>query len=209
MKYSLSPIAKPDIVTVISDVTRLKRTGKYLVGLCPFHEDRSPSFTVNPDKQVFYCYGCHAHGDVIEFIRAYRGLSFREALSFLGITLEKPTFRNKRERIAILKKELKAIELEVSFRQFLKGYSNLLACFMRVYYRLMILKYNFLWEDDCIYERLPELLNQAKSIEEAEYLIDWVISARRWARDLDIIHGRDQRAKFELYRAKVKEHGTV
>jgi len=202
-------IPKPDIISIISDIVPLRRTGKYLIGLCPLHEDRNPSFTVNPDKQTFYCYGCHAHGDVIEFIRAYRGLSFKDALSFLGIAREKPTFKNKRERLTSLSKELKGVELEISYRLFLKRYSNLLACFMRVYSRLVALRYDFFWEDDCIDEHLPELLRQAKSMEEAEYLMDWVTSSKQWRHDLEVIHGIDQKAKFVLYRTKVESYGRV
>ncbi len=77
--------AKPYIVEVVSRYTDLKRQGKELVGLCPIRSEKTPSFTVNADKGVFYCHGCHEGGDVISFIQKIEGLSFREALLQLGI----------------------------------------------------------------------------------------------------------------------------
>ncbi|MEZ4503154.1 MAG: DNA primase [Dehalococcoidia bacterium] len=62
---------------------RLRREGRRLVGLCPFHEDRSPSFSVYPETQSFHCFGCGASGDVIDFVRRAEGLGFREAVARL------------------------------------------------------------------------------------------------------------------------------
>lgn len=62
----------------------LHRAGRELSGKCPFHEDSSPSFTVNPDKQLFHCHGCGAGGDVIAFEQRIRGLSFQDALQSLA-----------------------------------------------------------------------------------------------------------------------------
>jgi hypothetical protein len=76
---------KPDIVRIADQYTALKHSGRQLYGLCPLHSEKTPSFTVNPDKQVFYCHGCHEGGDVIAFIQKAEGLSFREALSRLDI----------------------------------------------------------------------------------------------------------------------------
>ena len=63
---------------------RLRGEGRRLVGLCPFHEDRAPSFSVYPDTQSFHCFGCAADGDVIDFVRRVRQVGFREALDVLG-----------------------------------------------------------------------------------------------------------------------------
>ena len=57
--------AQTDIVSIIEDVTPLKKAGNTWKGLCPFHGEKTPSFTVNPDKGFFYCFGCQAKGDVI------------------------------------------------------------------------------------------------------------------------------------------------
>jgi hypothetical protein len=76
---------KPNIVPITEQYTTLKRAGRQLRGLCPLHSEKTPSFTVNPDMQVFYCHGCHQGGDVIAFIQKAEGVSFREALARLGI----------------------------------------------------------------------------------------------------------------------------
>ncbi|MBQ9850747.1 MAG: DNA primase [Clostridia bacterium] len=71
---------KVDIDQVISSYVNLKRRGKTLVGLCPFHNEKTPSFTVYPDTRSFYCFGCGAGGDVISFIRRIDNLDYIEAV---------------------------------------------------------------------------------------------------------------------------------
>ncbi|MGC8971341.1 MAG: DNA primase [bacterium] len=73
-----------DIVDFISSYVKLTRSGKNYIGLCPFHNDHNPSFTVSPDKQLFYCFGCKEGGDVIKFLMKIEHLSYREALAQLG-----------------------------------------------------------------------------------------------------------------------------
>ncbi|MBE3590132.1 MAG: DNA primase [Firmicutes bacterium] len=73
-----------DIVDVIGEYVSLRRSGRDFVGLCPFHEERTPSFHVSRDKQVFYCFGCHVGGDVITFVQKREEISFREALEQLA-----------------------------------------------------------------------------------------------------------------------------
>jgi DNA primase len=63
----------------------LRKVGKEHKALCPFHEEKSPSFSVNEEKGVFYCFGCGAGGDVVRFIELAEKVSFKEALSILGI----------------------------------------------------------------------------------------------------------------------------
>lgn len=75
---------KNDIETIVSSYVRLKRTGRYLVGLCPFHNESTPSFTVYTDDNSFYCYGCQAGGDVINFIRRIEGYDYSDAVRFLA-----------------------------------------------------------------------------------------------------------------------------
>ena len=71
---------KVDIESVVSSSITLKRRGKTLVGLCPFHNEKTPSFTVYPDSNSFYCYGCGAGGDVISFVRRMENLDYIEAV---------------------------------------------------------------------------------------------------------------------------------
>ncbi len=73
-----------DIVDVIGEHLALKRKGREMIGLCPFHEDHRPSFNVNPSKQIFKCFACGAGGDVVKFIQMRENLSFPQALHRLA-----------------------------------------------------------------------------------------------------------------------------
>ncbi len=76
--------AASDIVDVIGATLPLKRAGANFVTLCPFHREKSPSFNVNPHRQIFHCFGCHKGGDVFTFIREYENLTFIEAVRRLA-----------------------------------------------------------------------------------------------------------------------------
>ena len=73
-----------DIVDIVSEAVLLKKAGKNHVGLCPFHSEKTPSFTVSPDKQIFYCFGCGTGGNVFSFLMKQEGLSFPETVRVLG-----------------------------------------------------------------------------------------------------------------------------
>jgi len=73
-----------DIVQVVSEHVSLRRSGRGFVGLCPFHQEKTPSFHVHPERQFFHCFGCGAGGDVIRFVMLIRGLSFQEAVGWLA-----------------------------------------------------------------------------------------------------------------------------
>ncbi len=77
-------LAKNDIVSVVSSYVELRPKGRRLWGLCPLHGEKTPSFSVSPDKQMFYCFGCHAGGTVIQFIMQMERLSFVEAVKLLA-----------------------------------------------------------------------------------------------------------------------------
>ena len=83
-----------DIVDLIGGYVNLKRAGKNFLGLCPFHSEKTPSFSVSPDKQTYYCFGCGKGGDIFSFVMETEGLGFREALAALaeraGVTLSSP-----------------------------------------------------------------------------------------------------------------------
>ena len=82
-----------DIVDTISQYVQLKRKGRNFFGLCPFHKEKSPSFSVSPDKQIFHCFGCGVGGNVIHFISKIENLDFKDTMEFLadraGIELPK------------------------------------------------------------------------------------------------------------------------
>jgi DNA primase len=73
-----------DIVGIIGEVVQLKKAGREFTGLCPFHEEKSPSFYVNPAKGVYNCFGCGESGDAIDFVRKRQGLDFVEAVKYVG-----------------------------------------------------------------------------------------------------------------------------
>jgi DNA primase len=77
-------IARNDIVDVVGSYVALTRKGGNLFGLCPFHSERTPSFSVAPDKQIYYCFGCKRGGGVINFIMEEEGLNFPDAVRFLA-----------------------------------------------------------------------------------------------------------------------------
>ncbi len=89
---------KVDIVSIINQYVKLKKRGRNYVGLCPFHEEKTPSFVVSPEKQIFHCFGCGASGDVIKFLMKIDGMDFKEAITILaqdaGMPL--PTFSGKK-----------------------------------------------------------------------------------------------------------------
>ena len=85
-----------DIVDVISKYVTLKRSGRNFFGLCPFHKEKSPSFAVSPDKQIFHCFGCGVGGNVIHFISKIEGLDFKDTMELLAnrANIELPTLDN-------------------------------------------------------------------------------------------------------------------
>ena len=94
--------SRNDIVGVISEYVKLQRKGSSYFGLCPFHNEKSPSFSVSPDKQMYYCFGCGAGGNVFTFIQEYENYSFPEAMKFLaeraGITLPEKEYSQEERR---------------------------------------------------------------------------------------------------------------
>ena len=75
---------KNDIVDVISGYVKIQKKGSSYFGLCPFHREKSPSFSVSPQKQMYYCFGCGAGGNVFTFIMEYENYTFQEAIKFLA-----------------------------------------------------------------------------------------------------------------------------
>ena len=73
-----------DIVDVVSQYVILKRKGRSFFGLCPFHKEKSPSFSVSPDRQIFHCFGCGVGGNVIHFISKIENINFIETLELLA-----------------------------------------------------------------------------------------------------------------------------
>ncbi len=85
-----------DIVDIISQYVHLKRSGRNFFGLCPFHNEKSPSFSVSPDKQIFHCFGCGVGGNVFTFLTKIEGINFIEAVQTLAerANIQLPTLEN-------------------------------------------------------------------------------------------------------------------
>ena len=105
--------SRNDIVDVISTYVKLQKKGSSYFGLCPFHNEKSPSFSVSRQKQMYYCFGCGAGGNVFTFLMEYENFTFVEALRYLadraGVELPKPEYSEEERRRA----DEKAILLEI------------------------------------------------------------------------------------------------
>lgn len=111
--------AASDIVDVIGSCLPLKRAGANFVALCPFHKEKSPSFNVNPQRQIFHCFGCHKGGDVFTFIKEYENISFPEAVRRLAERARIPLESEKnptQERSRFLKESLLQIHEQITRR---------------------------------------------------------------------------------------------
>ena len=129
--------SKNDIVDVIGNYVQLKKKGGYFFGVCPFHSEKSPSFSVTPSKQIYHCFGCGVSGNVITFIMKYENCSFQEAVKMLadrsGVKLPEAEYSEEarqknleRQRLFEIQKEaasfyyrtLRSSEGEVGMRYF-------------------------------------------------------------------------------------------
>ena len=106
--------SKNDIVDVISSYVKLQKKGSSYFGLCPFHNEKSPSFSVSGQKQMYYCFGCGAGGNVFTFLMEYENYSFVEALKYLadraGVSLPEQEYSEEARKRA----DLKALLLEIN-----------------------------------------------------------------------------------------------
>lgn len=117
--------ARLDVVDVVSNYVSLKKQGRNLVGLCPFHNEKTPSFSVSPQKQIFYCFGCHKGGNALKFLMEIEGLSFPEAVEKAAslVGLEMPHEQATPEETAAMQRR--------------RRYFNLMKAAATHYYRTM------------------------------------------------------------------------
>ena len=114
--------SQANIVEIVSEYVPLKKRGSSYWGCCPFHGEKTPSFSVSPDKNFFYCFGCHAGGDVFTFIMKEENCTFQEALKILANKLgipvpEREKTRQEIEREKETKEIIAANELATRFYQ--------------------------------------------------------------------------------------------
>lgn len=110
--------SRNDIVNVVSGYVKLKKQGSSYLGLCPFHSEKSPSFSVSPSKQMYYCFGCGEGGNVFTFLMKYENFTFPEAVRVLadraGMTLPEEEISVEARKKAGLKKELLELHKEAA-----------------------------------------------------------------------------------------------
>src|SRR2546421_11997848 len=132
--------AAADVVEVISGRTQLKRSGARFTGLCPFHDERTPSFSVSPEKGTYYCFGCQRGGDTISFVEETEGVDFVGAIEWLaqgvnvpleyeGASLEQDAKRRHPEALyavldaaaAFYQRDLSEAQAGAAYRAYLDG----------------------------------------------------------------------------------------
>jgi len=119
-------IDRPPIVDVVSGYVSLRRAGKEFIGLCPLHSEKSPSFSVNEEKGLYYCHGCGGGGDVITFVRKVEQVDFKTALNRLGMAgatgpITKPHKSIERQAAEVITAWADEMSLELSTRMRVLG----------------------------------------------------------------------------------------
>ncbi|MGJ5711840.1 DNA primase [Staphylococcus auricularis] len=106
---------KTDILDLVSEYVKLEKRGRNYIGLCPFHDEKTPSFTVSEDKQICHCFGCKRGGNVFQFLQEIEGISFTEAVRNLGervnIEVNVPTQQSSDGSTKIASEDLQMIEM--------------------------------------------------------------------------------------------------
>ena len=116
-------LSRVDVVEVVGRHVQLKKAGANYLGLCPFHGEKSPSFTVTPTKQFYHCFGCGVHGSAITFLMEHLGMSFPEAVTDLAQTvgLQVPQEANPQAGAGAARRDPDLLELMAKVAQFYKG----------------------------------------------------------------------------------------
>ncbi len=117
---------KIDIVDIVSKYVKLKKTGRNFVGLCPFHDEKTPSFVVSPEKQIFHCFGCGASGDVIKFLMRIEDIDFKTAVRELAkeAGMPAPHFSSQPQTNDKTEEKTKLKEVMKTALEFFKGKLN-------------------------------------------------------------------------------------
>jgi len=119
-------IARSDVADVIGARITLKKTGKNYSALCPFHNEKSPSFSVNPDKQFYYCFGCGASGNALTFLMEYDNLEFVEAVEILarsqGVQVPREDFRGNQKSSQVHQEQKKQTDQRLACMEAAKNY---------------------------------------------------------------------------------------
>ena len=127
---------RTNIVDLISEYVTLKKSGRNFVGLCPFHKEKTPSFTVNPEKQIFYCFGCSVGGNIFAFLMKIDNMSFPEAVRHLanktGVVIATRRMSSRDKESASIREELKRVN-QLAAEHFSKNLFSKAASLVRKY----------------------------------------------------------------------------
>lgn len=108
-------LTRADIVDVINARVPLKKKGREFTACCPFHNEKTPSFTVSPNKQFYHCFGCGVHGSAISFLMEYEHLDFVEAIESLADSMGIPVPREKGVKALRMKRNDSAAKISIHF----------------------------------------------------------------------------------------------
>jgi len=170
----------------------LRRSGQSWRGLCPFHEDKTPSFAIKENR--FRCFGCGAHGDAIDFVRELKGFSFKEACQYLGIKTDRPTTKaERREARAKVRERQRKRDLVETFRAWEANYSTELGRRIRGAYR---------WINQNI--RSPNDLKGKKG----DTLAGLYKELPLWEWGIEVLACGNDEEKYQLFKA-VKTHDKI
>lgn len=154
--FPLDAFGKPPILPVIGEYVSLCKAGAEYVGLCPFHQEKTPSFHVNDSKGFYYCHGCHEGGDVIRFIEKIENVDFKQAIERLGVDSFKPS-----------PEKIRAREQAIRIVQWTRGASiRLRAALREISDEIRVLKMT---------RTLPEADKPLLAAQEASLIRQWAI----------------------------------
>ena len=108
-EYIQEVVARNDITEVIGQYVQLRHRGRTYTGLCPFHNEKTGSFSVSPNKQMYYCFGCHAGGNVFTFLMQYENYTFGEAMEALAWRIHQRMRKRYRNRVDARRKKQEAL----------------------------------------------------------------------------------------------------
>jgi hypothetical protein len=163
-------MTKPDILpTIQAEGVEGKQSGRHLKALCPLHQEKTPSFNVDPEKQLWHCFGCGKGGDVIQFIMELKNFSFKDACNYLHLEKSRPL---------VYQEVLKKKQLIESFKLWCKSRKNELCDELRTLNRKVL--------SIETHENLKKCAPLFSVITDINYC-------------LDILQGEDEELKFNFY----------
>ncbi|MDA3898366.1 MAG: CHC2 zinc finger domain-containing protein [Desulfobacteraceae bacterium] len=171
---------------------QIKKHGQNYFGGCPFHDEKTPSFSVSPSKQMFHCFGCGARGDVIEYVKKYYRLDFPGALQFLGIKDQTPKTKKQISRITRKQKhntrrEQRQKAAYFEFDQWVVAYS---------------------WQRIGLIKVVEDLLKNM-TFDECKQLDGVLKKLSVWRYHLELIESNDEKVLYELYCEKNRKYRSA